>query len=100
MQGKLTPAWRSLNARTSLLRAIGNPTDLIQFASCYRPTHVIWYPTRCSAANKKYPKDGIKIQSKLNWMRDLHERYISGRSWPTAIIFANFENSVFYAIQL
>ena len=50
----------------SLLRAIGYPTDLLQFALCYRstyrkknigePVHVIWNPTRSAANKKKIPQ--------------------------------------------
>ena len=60
LQGKLTPTLCILNSRTSLLRAIGSPTDSLQFAS----THVIWYTIRCSAAHEKYPEHGIKVRSK------------------------------------
>ena len=68
-QGKLTPTFciSILNSRTSLLRALGHPTDSLQFASHYRSswsTHVNWYPTPCSAANKKHPEHGIKVGSK------------------------------------
>ena len=48
-EGQLTPTLCILNSRTSLHRATGNHTDSL---SRYRSTHVIWYPARCSAANK------------------------------------------------
>ena len=31
-----------------------------------KPVHVIWYPSLCSAANKKYPEQGIMVRSNLN----------------------------------
>ena len=53
------------NSKTSLPRAKGWPyrfTD--SSASRCRLTHDIWYPARCSAANKNEPELGIKVGSK------------------------------------
>ena len=60
----MTPPLCILNSRTSLLRAIGSPTDSLHLALRYRSASVTWYPTRCSAANRKNPEQGIKIGPK------------------------------------
>ena len=40
----------------SLLRTIGKPTE----KNIREPVYVIWFPTRCSAANNKIPQAGHK----------------------------------------
>ena len=44
----------------SLLCTIGKPTE----GNIQEPAYVIWFPSRCSAENKKIPKAGHKCSVK------------------------------------
>ena len=69
---QLMPSPCVYKIRSSLLCAIGKPTDSLQFASHNRYTYRketslrYWSPTPCLAANKKYP-EGKKVLSKAEF---------------------------------
>ena len=75
-----------------------------QFTSRCRSTHDIWYPTRCSAANKNIAWARHKASVKTwNLMCVLNDVYISGRPRPTAIkctIISDWNTSSFYSKHL
>ena len=79
-QGKLTPTLciSILNSRTSLLRAIGHPTDSLQFASHYssswQPT-LIGTPLLVRQRIKNILSTAYRFGQNLNLMCDLHEPY-------------------------
>ena len=59
----------------SLPRAIGGPTASLQFASRYRSTLDIWYPTSRLPVNKNSLSTALRFSQNLNLMCVLHERY-------------------------